>query len=96
MATRKVVINRRYGGFSLSNQAVNMYAAARGIDVSEVDKYDIARDDADLVYVVETLGEGAAGRYSQLKIVEIPADVEWEIAEYDGNEWVAEVHRTWS
>ena len=30
------------------------------------------------------------------KIVEIPADVEWQIQEYDGMEWVAEKHRTWS
>jgi hypothetical protein len=27
--------------------------------------------------------------------VDIPDDVKWEIEEYDGNEWVAEVHRTW-
>jgi hypothetical protein len=28
-------------------------------------------------------------------VVEIPDGVEWEIAEYDGLEWVAEKHRTW-
>ena len=33
---------------------------------------------------------------SDLKVVEIPDDVEWEIEEYDGNEWVSEVHRCWS
>jgi len=31
-----------------------------------------------------------------LKIVDIPDGVEWEIEEYDGMEWVAEKHRTWS
>jgi hypothetical protein len=31
-----------------------------------------------------------------LKIVEVPADVEWVIDVYDGNEHVAEAHRTWS
>jgi len=30
-----------------------------------------------------------------LKIVEIPAAVKWQIDEYDGWEWVAEVHRRW-
>jgi len=30
-----------------------------------------------------------------LKIVEIPADVDWVLMEYDGCEWVAEKHRTW-
>ena len=34
--------------------------------------------------------------YSELKVVEIPDDVEYDIQEYDGNEWVAEKHRTWS
>ena len=56
---------------------------------------DIARDDPYLVQVVEELGERANGRHAQLKVVEIPADVDWEIDEYDGDEWVAEKHRTW-
>jgi hypothetical protein len=30
-----------------------------------------------------------------LLIVEVPADVDWYIEEYDGLEWVAEKHRTW-
>lgn len=57
---------------------------------------DLARDDPYLVQVVEELGAGANGRHAELKIVEIPADVAWEIDEYDGNETVAEKHRTWS
>ena len=57
---------------------------------------DIARDDPYLVQVVEELGARASGRHAELKIVEIPADVDWEITEYDGNEAVAEKHRTWS
>jgi len=31
-----------------------------------------------------------------LKIVEVPDDANWYIAEYDGLEHVAERHRTWS
>lgn len=57
---------------------------------------DIPRDDANLVKVVETLGEKANSWSSKLKIVEIPDNVEWHIAEYDGIEHVAENHRTWS
>jgi hypothetical protein len=56
---------------------------------------DIARDDPYLVKVVEELGEAANGKYADLKVVEVPGDVEWQIAEYDGLEWVAEQHRTW-
>ena len=57
--------------------------------------YDIERDDVDLVKVVEEMGEKASGRYSALKVVEIPKEVEFQIEEYDGNEWIAEKHRTW-
>lgn len=57
---------------------------------------DIARDDPFLVQVVEELGKLADGSHSELKVVTIPDDVEWQIDEYDGSEWVAEKHRTWS
>lgn len=57
---------------------------------------DLARDDPYLVQVVEELGDRANGRHARLKVVEIPADVDWEIDEYDGNEWVAEKHRRWT
>tara|TARA_Y100000310_G_scaffold61032_1_gene56316 strand:+ start:621 stop:1202 length:582 start_codon:yes stop_codon:yes gene_type:complete len=55
----------------------------------------IKRDDPILIQVVEELGEKANGAHAELKIVEIPDDVDWIIQEYDGNEWVAEAHRTW-
>jgi hypothetical protein len=55
----------------------------------------LKRDDPVLVSVVTDLKKRSWGAWSTLKIVEIPADVKWGIAEYDGMEWVAEVHRTW-
>lgn len=56
---------------------------------------DIDRSDPDLVAVVEAIGKPAGGRHANLKVIEIPDDVEWEIEEYDGSEWVAEKHRVW-
>lgn len=56
---------------------------------------DIARDDPVLVQVVEELGQKSFGSYAELRVVEIPDGVEWEVEEYDGKEWVAEKHRTW-
>jgi arginine/lysine/ornithine decarboxylase len=53
------------------------------------------RADPDLIAVIEELGEAANSRFAEIKIVEIPDDVEWVINEYDGVEHVAEVHRTW-
>ena len=54
------------------------------------------RHDADLVRVVEELGDTANGRCAELKVVEVPDGVEYEIDEYDGAERVAERHRTWA
>lgn len=56
---------------------------------------DIQRDDPALVQVVKELWEAANGECAELKIVTIPDDVDWEIEEYDGREWVSEKHRTW-
>ena len=56
---------------------------------------DIPRDDPDLIAVVRDMGETASGSLAQLAVVEIPDNVAWEIDEYDGNEHVAEQHRTW-
>jgi hypothetical protein len=91
-----VVINTVYGGFSLSDIAVARYKELAGIKENDAwSVYDIPRDDAYLVTTVKELGEDANGIYSDLKIVEVPADVDWYIDEYDGREWVAEKHRTW-
>lgn len=54
------------------------------------------RTDPDLIEVIQELGKQADGVHAKLKIVEVPDGVEWEIQEYDGVEWVAEKHRTWS
>lgn len=56
---------------------------------------DIERTDLKLIEVVEELGDLANGSCAKLKVVEIPNGIEWEIDEYDGNERIAETHRTW-
>jgi hypothetical protein len=64
--------------------------------VFSIDHYNIPRHDDLLVRMVEELEKKANNMCSNLKIVEIPADVEYSIQDYDGHEWVAEEHRTWS
>ena len=49
----------------------------------------------DIIEAVEKLGEEANDRCASLKIIEIPDSVDWQVEEYDGNEWISEVHRTW-
>lgn len=98
----KIVINNRYGGFSLSKEATEWMAekghpeAAK--ELTEVPWYGFRpenRVDPILIEAVETLGEAANGRFAKLKVVEVPDEVDWEIQEYDGVEWVAEKHRIW-
>jgi hypothetical protein len=91
----KVVINDCHGGFSLSRLAVTRYIELTGFEHESVYDRDIPRDDSLLIQVVEELGALANGDFAQLKIVEIPDDVNWYVEEYDGLEWVAERHRTW-
>lgn len=57
---------------------------------------DVKRNDPNLLRVIEEMGEKANGACATLKVVEIPDDVDWQIEEYDGLEWIAETHRTWS
>jgi hypothetical protein len=91
----KVVINRCHGGFGLSVAAENKYRELAGVLDPYFHSRNIPRDDEHLIAVVELMGTEANNRFSELKIVEIPDDVNWYVEEYDGQEWVAERHRTW-
>jgi len=95
MQTRKVVINTCFGGFGLSELALVTIAERKRVKVADFSVYDLDRDDYDLVTVVEGLGDKANGSHAKLKVVEIPADVAWQIEEYDGSEHIAEQHRIW-
>lgn len=85
---------------------VEDYDALRDIanetrDYSELNKayfseYEIPRTDPALIQVVEELKEKANGHYAELRIIDIPDDVKWEIEEYDGLESVVEVSRRWN
>ena len=89
----KIVINNCYGGFGLSKEALVLYNERSGAVVTY--DFNIKRNDPILVEVVEQLGEAANGDYAELKVIEIPDDVQWTVEEYDGAEWIAEKHRTW-
>jgi hypothetical protein len=85
--TMKIVANSCFGGFGLSNAALKEL----GIEwAGEID-----RNSPDLVEVVGRMGKDAEGSASELRVAEVPDDVEWHITEYDGIETVRENHRTW-
>ena len=92
----KVVINRCYGGFGLSEAALSEYKRRAGVTDENWWVYDIERDSEHLVALVEEMGQDVNNKFSKLHIVDVPDDVLWEIDDYDGMEWVAEQHRTWS
>ena len=101
----KIVINRCFGGFNLSQAAQKLYFELQSSEPGEwlerFDSYhhwkpwDVERSDPNLVQVVEQLGAASWGRHSKLKVVEIPDDVSWYIHDYDGQETVHEQHRQW-
>jgi len=91
----KIVINACHGGFGLSAVAESKYRELAGVSDSNFHSLNIPRDDEHLIAVVELMGTEADNRFSKLKIVDVPDDVNWYIEEYDGREWVAERHRTW-
>ncbi len=90
----KVVINTCFGGFCLSKEAYDFLGLEWDRFGYAYNGYD-KRTDPKLIECVETLGYKADGRFANLKVVEIPDDVEWEINYYDGIESIHEVHRVW-
>lgn len=81
---KKILINASYGGFWISDDAKTF--------AGEESNWTARRDNPKLIqYYEENPNE-----MGDLKVVEIPDDVDWVVEEYDGCEWVAERHRTWS
>ena len=141
----KIVINKCYGGFGLSNKAEDLYAEksqfklyrykqtkykfkdeeelhekVTGDDVNSMFNHTYTKDHGDsfselndkdsgywysgslertdpvLIEVVEALGKEANGDCAELKVVDIPDNVDYEIDDYDGIESISETHKTWS
>lgn len=100
----KIVINRCCGGFCVSKAILDklgiedrksgyVYNDDFGIVSYNDEAY---RADKRLIDAIESIGlEESGGDLSELKIVEIPDDVNWKIEGYDGCEWVSEFPRTW-
>jgi len=126
----KVIVNRCFGGFGLSDKAKEMLID-QGIKVFESWE-DVPKDDTEpqiylvknhkfrnimgkyslggkiwpddiefrtcplIIEIVEKLGKESWSDYSELEIIDVPRDKnKLIICEYDGNEWVAEKHKTW-
>jgi hypothetical protein len=100
----KVVYNTCYGGFGLSDKAVQRYSDLTGLGLTFHkiyvtghwefpngdwwDEKDLSRSDPILIQVVEELGEEANGNYAKLAFREVEAGTKYRIDEYDGMESV--------
>ena len=83
-------------GFKGHNREFNIYDEKTDL-LYNFEKYDgETRADENLIKVVEELGEKSWGGYAELKIVEIPDNINWTIRDYDGMETIEEEHRSWS
>jgi len=104
----KIVINKCFGGFRLSQKALQELQKCNDKLINESDgsgiflnsgelyaSENLERNNPNLIRIVEQLGFEANGDSAELSIVEIPDNVKWQIMEYDGVEWVAEQHGVW-
>lgn len=95
-----VVINtKEFGSFSISQKAVD-FIRKKVKDKENKNSiftysFDNDRSNYLLVEAVSKLKDKANGLYSELKVIEIPDDIEWKIFASNGEEWIAEKHRTW-
>jgi len=90
----KIVINTCFGGFGISDIGRIDYESRSGVSLGS--DWDISRTDLTLVAMVEEDSGLYSGWSASLKVVTIPDDVDWVIVDYDGQEHVAEKHRTWA
>jgi hypothetical protein len=95
--SRKATMRLKTRGYKLDNlDSFNLdHKDSHPEGLGDIFGSDIPRNHPDLVRVIEELRDMANGFGAYLKIIEIPDDVEWEIASDKGREWVAEKHRTW-
>lgn len=76
----KVVINRCFGGFGVSDAVL-----AR---IGQKYDWELDRSDPALIAAIEEVGlEASASRFAELEIVEVPdSATDWRIDDYDGME----------
>lgn len=90
--TMKMILNKCYGGFHLSDKAEAMFAEIIGVNVEDFccDFADGYRTHPALIAIVEELGKEAYDdEVSELVILELPDNTtDWFVDEYDGYETV--------
>lgn len=83
----KIVLNKCFGGFSLSDYAADLLDVNPHCDPEEI-RYDVQ-----LIAYLEAFGTNRiSGKYAELKVIEIPDNyTDYEIDDYDGIERITYV-----
>jgi len=92
----KIVLNRDYGGYGLSQAAADFlgleprkFESGWGADKPIYLEFQNDRTNPKLIECIETLGEEANGPFADLNIIEIPDEAtDYKINDYDGWETI--------
>jgi len=92
----KIAINKCVGEFRLSDEAYDYLSDKwRNYSFYEFNRKKEIRLNPELIKCIEELGEKANGFCSELKIIEIPDNIDWYIESQLGVESIHEKHRMW-
>jgi len=101
----KVVLNKCFGGFSVTEEVLKElklnwkgygYLDNETFNIDDNRNWEAYRAHPDLIKAIEKIGvENAGGACAELEIIEIPDGIEWYISDYDGIETLHEQHRSW-
>ena len=83
-----IVLNKRYGGFSLSYKGIDLYNSLSDKNLKFYEYASIERHDPSLVKTIQTLGIESFGNSAKLVIEYIPVEMQnfYHINEYKGFE----------
>lgn len=82
----KVIVNNCFGGYSVSEEAIDLYRQLSGT-TDPISRYaEWLRTDPIMIDVVEKLGQRANGRAAELVTIEVPDGYDYRINDYDGLE----------
>lgn len=100
---QKIIINRGSSRFKFSQKALQFLHKNKVNGVVKQGKYNLKynavttelRINPFAIKIVEELGRDASGELALLKVVKIPNNVKWHIAQLGNSEYVREDSREW-
>lgn len=85
----KIVLNKNFGGFGITKAVYKKMRELFWLDEKQTD--ELTRTDEKFVKAVEECEK--KGTSGDLRVIEIPDDMDWDIFDYDGYEYVYDVNR---